>query len=73
MAKNSENEYQGLAKKGDYEDNDLDCALDCLIEASEIMQDKQLMKLVKQYAKKKEKQVKSVQDIRDLANAMNGD
>lgn len=67
MAK--DNKYQNISKKGDYTKDDLDTILDCLIEASEVMRDKGLMKLVKSHAKKREKQVSSIADIRDLSNA----
>lgn len=51
--------------------DDLDCALDCLVEAVEITKDKELMKLVKERAQNRENIVRSVQDIRKIANALN--
>lgn len=62
--------YENISKKGNYTLDDLDCALDCLIEANEISEDKELLKLVKAHAKKKAGQIKSIKDIRDLSNSL---
>lgn len=64
-------EYKGLATQGSYTDEDLDCAVDCLIEAKEIQENKELMKLVEAHAKKRESQISSIQDLREASYKVN--
>lgn len=64
-------DYKGLAIKGSYTDEDLDCAMNCLIEADQIRNNKELMILVEDYAKKRENQISSIQDIREASYKLN--
>lgn len=64
-------EYKGISKKGDYTEEDLDCAIECILEAQSIISNPELMKLVKDRAKKKESQIQSLQELRKISDDMN--
>lgn len=53
-------------KKVEHSQEDLDAAIETLVDASEIMTDSELMGLIKNHAKKREKQLGTVQTIEDL-------
>lgn len=66
-------EIKGLSEKREYTDEELDCAIDCLIEAEKIEGNPQLMQLINDRSKKREAEIKSVRELRDKADALNDD
>lgn len=62
--------YRNISQKGDYTTDDLDCALECLMESEEIKKNKELMKLIEKRASEKEGLIRSVQDMRAAATRL---
>ena len=60
-------EHSGISEKGDYSSEDLDCALNCLIEAEKIQGNPELLKMIKEHAKKRVGEISSVSDLREAA------
>lgn len=52
-----------IANKDSYTDDDLDEALDCVIDGIEVMNNKELMKMVITHAKKKGKQLEAIKEF----------
>lgn len=54
---------KNLSEKGDYTKEDLDEALECVIEAVSIMNNKELMALVKEHAKSKGEKIGAIKEF----------
>lgn len=62
---------EGYASQDSYSDDDLCNGMNTLIRASEILQNRALINLIQQYAKKESGRISSVQDLRALAKTLN--
>jgi len=59
-----------LSEKDSYTDEDLDEAMECLIEAEDIKKNPELLKLIQQHGKKMKAGITSVEQLRSTANEM---
>lgn len=61
-------DFEKEKKEGEYDKYEIKRAMDTLMEAADIMEDKKLYKAVKAEMERQAGKIKSIQDLRDLAN-----